>query len=116
MPDQRRRGFRPVHLLAPLALVVVAVAVVLVISNSDVTDGNDTDGGEGTSTQPADTETTTTPNQQGRRQRRNYVVKPGDSFGSIAERTGVSVAQLEELNPEVDPQALVVGQRIKLRE
>ncbi len=116
MPDQRRRGFRPVHLLAPLALVVVAVAVVLVISNSDVTGGNDTDGGEATSTQPADTETTTTPNQQGRRQRRNYVVKPGDSFGSIAERTGVSIAQLEELNPEVDPQALVVGQRIKLRE
>jgi len=116
MPDQRRRGFRPVHLLAPLALAAVAAAVVLVIMSSDVTNGNDTDGGEATSTQATDTETTTTRNQQGRRQRRNYVVKPGDSFGSIAERTGVSVAQLEELNPEVDPQALVVGQRIKLRE
>ena len=54
--------------------------------------------------------------RQGRRLRRNYVVKPGDSFGSIVEKTGVSLAQLEELNPDVDPQALVVGQRIKLRE
>jgi LysM repeat protein len=116
MPDQRRRGFRPVHLLAPLALVLVAVAVVMVITNSDVTGGDDDNGGEATTTQAGDTETTTAPGRQGRRQRRNYVVKPGDSFGSIAERTGVPIAQLEQLNPDVDPQALVVGQRIKLRE
>jgi LysM repeat protein len=115
MPDQRRRGFRPVHLLAPLALVAVAVAVAVVIANSDVTGGDEDNGGEVTTTQATDTETTTTP-RQGRRQRRNYVVKPGDSFGSIAEKTGVSIAQLEQLNPDVDPQALVVGQRIKLRE
>jgi LysM repeat protein len=115
MPDQRRRGFRPVHLLAPLALVAVAVAVVVVIANSEVTGGDEDNGGEVTTTQATDTQTTTTPNRQ-RTQRRNYVVKPGDSFGSIAEKTGVSIAQLEQLNPEVDPQALVVGQRIKLRE
>jgi teichoic acid transport system ATP-binding protein len=115
MPDQRRRGFRPVHLLAPLALVAVAVAVAVVVLNSDVTGGDDNDG-QATSRQATETETTTTPDGQGRRQRRNYVVRPGDSFGSIAERTGVTVDQLERLNPEVDPQALVVGQRIKLRE
>jgi LysM repeat protein len=116
MPDQRRRGFRPVHLLAPLALVVVAVAVAVVVLNSDVTGGDDDNGGQATSTQATNTERTTTPGGRGRRQRRNYVVKPGDSFGSIAERTGVTIEQLEQLNPEVDPQALVVGQRIKLRE
>ena len=116
MPDQRRRGFRPVHLLAPLALIAVAVAVVTVIANSDVTGGDDDNGGQATTTQASDTETTTTPNRQGRRLRRNYIVKPGDSFGSIAEKTGVSLDQLEQLNPDVDPQALVVGQRIKLRE
>ena len=116
MPDQRRRGFRPVHLLAPLALIAVAVAVVAVIANSDVTGGDDDNGGQATTTQASDTETATTPNRQGRRLRRNYIVKPGDSFGSIAEKTGVSLDQLEQLNPDVDPQALVVGQRIKLRE
>jgi LysM repeat protein len=116
MPDQRRRGFRPVHLLAPLALVVVAVAVVVVVVNSDVTGGDDDNGGRATTTPATDTETTTTGGSQGRRLRRNYVVKPGDSFGSIAERFGVSIEQLEQLNPDVDPQALVVGQRIRLRE
>jgi LysM repeat protein len=115
MPDQRRRGFRPIHLLAPIALVAVAVAVAAVILNSDVAGGGDENGGEATPTQATDTETTTT-NRAGRKQRRNYTVRPGDSFGSIAERTGVSVERLEQLNPEVDPQALVVGQRIRLRE
>jgi LysM repeat protein len=115
MPDQRRRGFRPVHLLAPLALVAVAVAVAVVIANSDVTGGDDDNGGEAVTTQGNETETSTTPNRQ-RRLRRNYVVRPGDSFGSIADRFGVSIEQLEQLNPEVDPQALVVGQRIRLRE
>ena len=115
MPDQRRRGFRPVHLLAPLALAAVAVAVVVVIENSNVTGGDDDSGGEAVTRQSSYTESTTTPNRQ-RRLRRNYVVKPGDSFGSIADRFGVSIDRLEQLNPEVDPQALVVGQRIKLRE
>jgi LysM repeat protein len=116
MPDQRRRGFRPAHLLAPLALIVVAVAVAIVVANSEVTGGGDDNGGDTATTRTSDTETTTTPNRRGRRQRRNYVVKPGDSFGSIAEKTGVPIDQLEQLNPDVDPQALVVGQRIKLRE
>jgi LysM repeat protein len=116
MPDQRRRGFRPAHLAAPLALIAVAVAVAVVVANSEVTGGDSSEGGQPTATQANDTETTTTQGRQGRRLRRNYVVKPGDSFGSISEKTGVSLAQLEQLNPDVDPQALVVGQRIKLRE
>ena len=45
-----------------------------------------------------------------------YVVKTGDTLGSIAEKTGVPVEKLQELNPELDPQALVSGQKIKLRE
>lgn len=114
MPDQRRRRFRASHLLAPLALVAVAVAVAVVVLNSNAIDGNE-NGPEVTTTQKTETERVrTTPS--GRRLRRNYVVRPGDSFGSISERTGVSVEQLEQLNPEVDPQALVVGQRIRLRE
>jgi LysM repeat protein len=114
MPDQRRRRFRLSHLLAPLALIAVAAAVAVVVLNSTAIGGDDDDP-EITTTQQTETERVrTTPS--GRRLRRNYRVRPGDSFGSIAERTGVSVARLEELNPEVDPQALVVGQRIRLRE
>ncbi len=35
-----------------------------------------------------------------------YVVQNGDTLTSIAHETGVSVAQIEELNPGVDPQIL----------
>ena len=45
-----------------------------------------------------------------------YTVKLNDNLGSISEKTGVSVARLQELNPELDPQNLIVGQKIKLRE
>lgn len=44
-----------------------------------------------------------------------YVVKPGDTLTTIAEKTGLSVEELQELNPSIDPQALISGQRIKLR-
>ncbi|HEX5909838.1 MAG TPA: LysM domain-containing protein, partial [Thermoleophilaceae bacterium] len=45
-----------------------------------------------------------------------YSVKAGDNLGSIAEKTQVPVETLQELNPELDPQALVAGQKIKLKE
>jgi LysM repeat protein len=32
----------------------------------------------------------------------------------VSERTGVSVDTLQELNPDIDPQSLQVGQRIRL--
>jgi LysM repeat protein len=44
-----------------------------------------------------------------------YIVRTGDTLGGIAQRTGVPVTRLQELNPTLDPQALVSGQRIKLR-
>jgi teichoic acid transport system ATP-binding protein len=112
MADHGRRR-SPYRLVAPLALVLVTGAVAVVVANSDIADGDD---GETTTTTERTTTEPTTTTGRGPRQRRNYVVKPGDSFGSIAEKTGVSVERLELLNPEVDPQALVVGQRIKLRE
>ncbi len=43
------------------------------------------------------------------------MVKSGDILTTIAERTGVSVARILELNRDIDPQALVAGQQIKLR-
>ena len=48
--------------------------------------------------------------------RRFYSVKPGDTLGGIAAKTGVQIDQLMSLNPSIDPRALVTGQRIKLRE
>jgi LysM repeat protein len=50
------------------------------------------------------------------RLRASYTVKLNDTLGLISEKTGVSVERIEQLNPELDPQSLTVGQKIKLRE
>lgn len=44
-----------------------------------------------------------------------WKVKRGDTYVSIAEKTGLTVAELETFNPYTDPSAIVPGQRIKLR-
>jgi LysM repeat protein len=45
----------------------------------------------------------------------SYVVKNGDTLTSIAHQTGVPVARIQQLNPEVDPQILISGEKLKLR-
>ena len=44
-----------------------------------------------------------------------YVVKRGDALTTISTKTGIPVERLMELNPSVDPLALVPGARVKLR-
>jgi hypothetical protein len=114
MPDHvGRRRRSPARLLAPVALVLVAGAVGYVITNS--TDPADGDGGEG-----ADRSAEQRPRQEEQQPRRRlrafYRVKLNDTLGLIAEKTDVPVERLETLNPELDPQNLIVGQRIRLRE
>ena len=43
-------------------------------------------------------------------------MKLNDTLEAIAAKTGLTVGRLQALNPQVDPQALVAGQRLKLRE
>ena len=43
-----------------------------------------------------------------------YSVRSGDTLAVIAERFGTSVDRLMELNPGIDPQALRVGQPIRV--
>jgi LysM repeat protein len=47
--------------------------------------------------------------------RRTYVVRDGDTLSTIATRTHVSLPVLQQLNPNVDPQGLHTGQRLKLK-
>jgi hypothetical protein len=44
-----------------------------------------------------------------------YVVQSGDTLSSIAHETGVPVRRILELNPGVDPQILISGEKLKLR-
>jgi LysM repeat protein len=112
MPPQPQRT--SARLVAPLALAVAAVAVLVVIAGSLGGDGSDGDAAAPTAQdESAATQTATTPN---RREPATYTVEPGDTLGAISEETGVPIETLEILNPELDPQALIAGQKIKLRE
>ena len=44
-----------------------------------------------------------------------YSVRSGDTLGTIAERFGTTVGHLLVLNPGVDPQALRVGQPLRVQ-
>ena len=97
----------PVRFVAPLALAGAVAAIVVVINHSHKS-----------SVSGATTATTTTPVHTTHRRRhtpRFYTIKSGDLLSTIAQKTGVSTKTLEELNPNLDPQLLQTGQRIKLR-
>lgn len=44
-----------------------------------------------------------------------WTVRPNDTLAQVSSKTGVSVARIEALNPNADPQALIVGERLKLQ-
>lgn len=46
---------------------------------------------------------------------KSYEVQSGDTLTSIAQETGVPVAIIVKLNPGVDPQILIAGERLKLK-
>jgi LysM repeat protein len=112
----------PARLLAPLALAASALAIVLVVTSSGGGDGSSKDGSTTTrssakSRRSSGTrKSTTATSPRARAPQRFYVVKPGDILSTISEKTGVPVERIQELNPDVDPHALVSGQRLKLRE
>ncbi len=97
------------RLIAPLALVVAGLAVVLVIATSA---GNGDSGSGGTTTAST---TTKTGGGSNRPKPKVYVVKAGDNLSIIAGKTGITVERIQALNPDVDPQALTVGQKLTIR-
>jgi LysM repeat protein len=98
--------------LAPLALVAFAIACLVVVNSSGGGGGGGSKSPTGASGGPARTSTTRTTST---RRPRTYVVHSGDNLSTIAERTGVPLVRLRQLNPNVDPQGLSPGQRLKLR-
>ena len=114
-----RRASSSARLLAPISLIAFALAFFLVIVSSDAPD--DSNGGRdraGQRDRGSGTGTTTTAGEDAapRVPGRFYTVKTGDTLAAIAETVGIPVDTLLELNPDLDPQALVSGQRIRLRE
>jgi LysM repeat protein len=101
-------GRSPARFLAPLALVAIAFALFSILGG-----GGGGDEEPASNNQPRATATATA-TKETKRKRKVYVVKPGDTPSGIAEKTGVSLEQLEEANPDLDPQLLAPGQRIRI--
>jgi LysM repeat protein len=105
-------GRSPARFLAPLALVAFALALFIVVSSTTRDDGGNS-GARGTG-EPA--QATPTPKPEKRRKvRKTYTVKAGDTPSGIAVKVDVPLDQILELNPDLDPQALTPGTKLKLR-
>ena len=98
---------RVARIAAPLAfLAAVTVAVLLVRA------GLDEASTRAEPTAPTATAPTTTTPASGRR---FYRIRAGDTLAAIAPRFGLTEVELVALNPGIEPTALHIGQRIRVR-
>src|SRR3954447_5206789 len=106
-------GRSPARFLAPIALIAVVFALYTVVHN-----GNARDPGKGgaETSQPTATATKTAAKKSSKKKRKTYTVKAGDTPSGIAAKAGISLEQLEKLNPHLDPQTLSPGERLRLSE
>jgi len=97
--------------LAALAVICGFLLLVVVVATS-LDGGEEGDGaGNGSAAAPSGKAGGGKPGKAPKA----YVVQNGDTLTSIARKTGVSVARIQALNPGVDPQILVSGEKLKLR-
>jgi hypothetical protein len=104
---------------APAAfLLAVTIAVLLIRSGLHAGDGG-TSTERGPVTHPSTAVTpppgTTRAGATTTKGGRYYTVTSGDTFGSISVKTGVPVAQIEQLNPGVSSNSLRVGQKLRVK-
>jgi LysM repeat protein len=100
---------------APVAFLLAATIAVLLVRSA-------LDGGQA-ATPPASTATvpeTTEPSGTGTTPTGTagaefYRIQPGDTLAVVADQHDTTVEQLLVLNPDVDPVALRIGQRIRVK-
>jgi LysM repeat protein len=92
----------------------VAATVIVVQSSRSTSDGSSSPpAATGTNGAKGGSKTSTTGRH--RHTPSTYTVKSGDILSTVSRRTGVSVDRIQQLNPGIDPQALQVGQKLRLR-
>jgi Tfp pilus assembly protein FimV len=113
---------QPLARLAAPAAALLAVTVALLLVRATLTDGREADrtaAASGRATTVA--ARAAAPARQARRAPAPtaapefYEIEAGDTLGAVAARHGTSVEALAGLNPGVDPTALQVGQRIRVK-
>jgi LysM repeat protein len=108
----------PARFLAPLALLGFVLALLLIVSHSSGGGGSTGNEAKSNQAQPASTSAANSGGKSSSSKSKGprfYTVKAGDTPSAIAEKTGVALTTIEQLNPSLDPQALSPGERVKLR-
>jgi len=95
------------RIFAVLALIVAVIVIVVVVSSAV---NGSSSSGHHHSSHHSHKEA-----KHPRTQAKTYTVKTGDTLIAIAHKTGVPVAEIMALNPEVDPQILTAGETLKLK-
>ena len=101
-----KRSSAPARIAAALALVA-AVLVCVVVASAAL--NSDSSSDHHRSQHHAQKQ------KKPRTKAKTYTVESGDTLTAIAHKTGVPVAEILALNPEVDPQILIAGQTLKLK-
>jgi len=101
----------PARFLAPLALLAVIGALYLIVKPQS--SGESGSATPTTTAQPAKKQSAKKTRKK--KTPKTYTVQSGDTPSGIAEKAGISLAQLEALNPSLDPQALAPGEKLKLK-
>ena len=104
---------------APAAFLLAATIAVLLVRAALTDEGAATTPPAATTTLPTTTANqtdtgngTTTTNTAGAE---FYKIKAGDTLAVVADQYDTTVEQLMVLNPDVDPVALTIGQRIRVK-
>jgi len=95
------RAQQTARLLTPVGLVLLLTAVVTVIATAPQVAANHA--------KPPGSTHTAVP-----RIPPYWTVRPGDTFTEISQETGLTLAELQAYNPDVNPDSLYPGQRLNL--
>ena len=109
--EEHKTNWAP-RVLAPLAFFAAVTVLVLLVQSSLGGDPEPAATPPTTTlaTEPSGTGTTTNPGQ-----RKNYRIKDGDTLEAIAQRFDTTVEDLVELNPNIEPNNLEPGTRIRVQ-
>jgi LysM repeat protein len=104
--------------VAPAAFLLAATIAILLI-RSGLQAGTAPATTSAVTTQPGKTVSSSTTTTGGKTTTtagpRFWTVQAGDTFGVISSKSGVPVATLQELNPNVKSTSLFIGQKLRLR-
>jgi LysM repeat protein len=101
------------HYGAPVAFLAAVTAAALLVHSALGHHHAGTTTTTHTTTQPVTTTTAGTKHRG--TAKRFYTVQTGDTFGSIAGKQGITIEQLQSLNPGVSSNALQVGQKLRIK-